>query len=143
MKIITNTFNYKIDKIKKILLNNLNKDETIKFYNCSLVVDHRIKDCKKILNKTIKNKRLPRDIIGFRIIFDHENTSISYNIIRNIELNYNIIPNTFKDYIVNKKNNDYMSLHICAMIEHVMVEIQVRNNDMDYSANYGKASNYH
>ena len=38
---------------------------------------------------------------------------------------------------------DYMSLHICALIDNVMVEIQIRNKEMDYCANYGKASNYH
>jgi (p)ppGpp synthase/HD superfamily hydrolase len=141
MKIIYNHITNKLDNIKRILEDKLNEDKTIKYYNSPIKVEYRIKNHNKLFNKAIKNKSIPRDIIGFRIIIDNE--SLPYNILRNIEINYHTFPNTFKDYIKNKKDNDYMSLHICALIDHVMIEIQIRNSEMDYSANYGKASNYH
>jgi len=143
MKIINNHITNKLDNIKRILKDKLNEDKTIKYYNSPIQIEYRIKNYKKLFNKAIKNKSIPKDIIGFRIIIDNDNESLPYNILRNIEINYHTFPNTFKDYIKNKKDNDYMSLHICALIDHVMIEIQIRNSEMDYSANYGKASNYH
>jgi len=143
MKIINNHITNKLDNIKRILKDKLNEDKTIKYYNSPIQIEYRIKNYKKLFNKAIKNKSIPKDIIGFRIIIDNDNESLPYNILRNIEINYHTFPNTFKDYIKNKKDNDYMSLHICALIDNVMIEIQIRNSEMDYSANYGKASNYH
>jgi (p)ppGpp synthase/HD superfamily hydrolase len=143
MKIIYNHITNKLDNVKRIIEDKLNEDKTITYYNSPIQIEYRIKKHKKLFNKAIKNKSIPRDIIGFRIIIDNDNESLPYNILRNIEINYHTFPNTFKDYIKNKKDNDYMSLHICALIDHVMIEIQIRNSEMDYSANYGKASNYH
>lgn len=143
MKIINNHIENKLDHIKKILKDKLDQDKTITYYNSPVEIEYRIKNRKKFFSKAVKNKTFPKDIIGFRIVIDSENESLPYNILRNIELNYKTYPDTFKDYIKNKKDNDYMSLHICAVIDYIMIEIQIRNSEMDYSAKYGKASNYH
>ena len=53
-----------------------------------------------------------------------------------------MIPKTYKNYINNKKANDYQSLHICIFYYIMPVEIQIRNSEMDYTINYGKPANY-
>ena len=143
MKFFHNKINNKLENIQSIINTNIINDKSITFYNCPIDISYRIKNHGKIIHKAIKNKTFPKDIIGFRIVIDHSNETLPYNVLRNIEINYHTFPETFKDYIKNKKNNDYSSLHICALIESVMVEIQIRNSEMDHCANYGKASNYH
>ena len=139
MKIINNH----LENIKNKIYNNLVRDNTIKYYQPNITIDYRIKNTNKIFKKTIKNKTFPKDVIGFRIIVDHENNILPFNVLRNIELNYKVFPETYKNYITNKKSNDYQSLHICAYIDNVFLEIQIRTAEMDYCANFGKASNYH
>lgn len=123
MKILHTQLTHKLDNIKSIINNNIKNDKSISFYNSPIEINYRIKDCKKTVKKTLKNKSIPADIIGFRIITKDNNITILYNILRNIELNYIVVPNTFKDYITNKKNNDYQSLHICITIDHIPLEI--------------------
>ena len=45
---------------------------------------------------------------------------------------------SYKDYIVNKKENDYQSLHLVIIVKNIPIEIQIRNSEMDYISKYGK-----
>jgi GTP diphosphokinase / guanosine-3',5'-bis(diphosphate) 3'-diphosphatase len=45
-----------------------------------------------------------------------------------------------KDYITQKKPNNYQSIHMIFEIEDKKVEFQIRTEDMDYIAEYGSAS---
>ena len=56
----------------------------------------------------------------------------------NINRNFNCTIE-FDDYIRNKKENDYQSLHQNIYYNDLPIEIQIRNKEMDYVANYGKA----
>ena len=84
MKILHTQLTHKLDNIKSIINNNIKNDKSISFYNSPIEINYRIKDCKKTVKKTLKNKSIPADIIGFRIITKDNNINILYNIIRNI-----------------------------------------------------------
>ena len=141
-------FNYSlsfVNIIEKLSLNikkNLEYDKSISYYNSNIKINYRIKKKHKILYKIKKKKNFPMDLIGIRIIYDSENQEIAFKILSNIERNYVVIPKTYKNYINNKKENDYQSLHICIFYYIIPVEIQIRNSEMDYTINYGKPSNY-
>lgn len=131
-----------LTSIKKDIYNKLNEDSTIRYYNTSIDITYRLKSFNRIINK-IKNKhKSPKDIIGFRIIYNNDNEDISYKILNNLERNYIVMKDSFKDYIVNKKENDYQSLHIIIIVKNIPIEIQIRNSEMDYISKYGKASDY-
>tara|TARA_Y100000991_G_scaffold214521_1_gene202456 strand:+ start:164 stop:631 length:468 start_codon:yes stop_codon:yes gene_type:complete len=131
-----------IEKISKNIANSLSKDDCISYYNTKIEIKHRIKKKDKIIYKIKKKNKIPIDIIGIRIIYDSENEDISFKILSNIERNFHKIQGTYKNYINNKKQNGYQSLHICIFYYIIPVEIQIRNEEMDYTINYGKPSNY-
>ena len=129
--------------IKKDIYNKLNEDSSIRYYNIPIDITYRLKSFNRIINK-IKNKhKTPKDIIGFRIIYNNDNEDISYKILNNLERNYIVMKDSYKDYIVNKKENDYQSLHLVIIVKNIPIEIQIRNSEMDYISKYGKASDYH
>ena len=130
------------EKISKNIENSLLKDKCISYYNTKIEIKHRIKKKEKIIYKIKNKKKIPMDIIGIRIIYDSENEDISFKILSNIERNFHKISGTYKNYINNKKQNGYQSLHICILYYIIPVEIQIRNAEMDYIINYGKPSNY-
>ena len=131
-----------IEKICKNIKKDLLHDESISYYNINIEIKYRIKKTEKILHKIKKKKKYPMDIIGLRIVYDSDNEDISFKILSNIERNNFVIPNTYKNYINNKKINDYQSLHICILYYIIPIEIQIRNLEMDHIINYGKPSNY-
>ena len=131
-----------IEKLSLNIKKNLENDKSISYYNSNIQINYRIKKKNKILYKIKKKKKFPMDLIGIRIIYDSENQEIAFKILSNIERNYVVIPKTYKNYINNKKENDYQSLHICIFYYIIPVEIQIRNSEMDYTINYGKPSNY-
>ena len=131
-----------IEKICKNIKNDLLRDKSISYYKTNIEIKYRIKKPEKILHKIKKKKKYPMDIIGLRIIYDSDNEDISFKILSNIERNHFVIPKTYKNYINNKKINDYQSLHICIFYYIIPIEIQIRNSEMDHIINYGKPSNY-
>ena len=137
------SFSNMIEKISKNIENSLSKDDCLSYYNTKIEIKHRIKKKDKIIYKITNKKKIPMDIIGIRIIYESENEDISFKILDNIERNFHKIPGTYKNYINNKKQNGYQSLHICILYYYIIpVEIQIRNTEMDYIVNYGKPSNY-
>ena len=124
--------------IYKSILN----DNSIMYYTPYIEYTNRKKKFSKIITKSInKNVYPPRDIFGIRIIYDTnliDDDFISYKILYNINRNFNCTIE-FDDYIRNKKENDYQSLHQNIYYNDLPIEIQIRNKEMDYVANYGKA----
>jgi (p)ppGpp synthase/HD superfamily hydrolase len=125
------------------LLKNIKNDQSIKFYKIKdIKVQSRCKSIEKIIYKSYVKKKIPKDLFGVRIIYDHEDENISYNILSNIERNFNIINSTKKDYIANPKKNGYQSLHLHISYFNLPFEIQIRNTEMDWRNNYGSANEY-
>ena len=136
------SFSFLIKKFLFDLKKNLCEDDCISYYKSEIQIKHRIKKKKKIFYKIKNKKKFPMDIFGIRIIYDSENEDICFKILSNIERNFIIIPNTYKNYINNKKINGYQSLHICILYYIIPIEIQIRNSEIDYIINYGKPSLY-
>lgn len=125
------------------ILKSLKNDQSIKFYKIkNISVKSRVKSFEKIIYKSYVEKKLAKDIFGVRIIYDHENENISYNILSNLERNFNVL-NFKKDYISNKKENGYQSIHLYISYYNIPVEVQIRNNEMDWRNNYGSANEYY
>lgn len=132
---IKNNIKHKIETNKYIVNNNI-----------SIAYESRIKNNKKILNNLLyKQKFYPHDIYGFRIIYnniDNKNDILTCYIIKNIiENEYNICNKLYDDYIKSPKNNNYKSLHLYIK-SPLLIEIQVRNNEMHKCALFGSASKY-
>ena len=145
--IIFNTFNGNLFDLQNLhykLHNDLNEDITIQKYYPTIKTEYRVKTSNRILNKIVNKKRIPRDRLGMRIIYDttyNDNEFLAYYIMNNIERNFDYSFHK-KDYITNPKPNNYQSLHINVYYEDKYYEIQIRNKDMDNVAKYGSAANY-
>ena len=133
------------------IIKNLEGDKILKYYNTTFRYELRIKKKNRFFQKMINNYELPKDIFGLRIIYSNQNLKqdefISYLILNNLERNNIIIKNTYNDYIVNKKNNGYQSLHINVLQKLLFIiyhiEIQIRSEEMDYYINLGPPNEYH
>ncbi len=141
--ILTNSYNK--------IIKNLNEDEQLKYYNTTFRYLFRIKKMKRYYQKMSKYKQIPKDLFGFRIIYDTPNITqnefISYLILNNIERNNKVIKNTYNDYFFNKKSNGYQSLHINVLQSYLIIfyhfEIQIRSEEMDYYINFGPPNEYY
>lgn len=90
------------------------------------------------------NKRIEEvfDLYGVRII----TTSIEncYHIFGIVHSLWQPLPNRFKDYIANPKNNGYKSLHTTVLIDkRKAIEIQIRTEEMDEFNEYGIAAHWY
>ena len=146
--IILNTINgnmFDLQNLDYKIHNDLNSDKTIQKYCTTIKTEYRVKTSNRILNKIINKKRVPRDRLGMRIIYEtryNENEFIAYYIMNNIERNFDYSYHK-KDYIIYPKDNNYQSLHINVYYDNKYYEIQIRNKNMDDTAKYGTASLYH
>ena len=71
--IIFNTFNGNLFDLQNLhykLHNDLNEDITIQKYYPTIKTEYRVKTSNRILNKIVNKKRMPRDRLGMRIIYD-------------------------------------------------------------------------
>lgn len=145
--IIFNTFNGNLFDLQNLhykLHNDLNQDITIQKYYPTIKTEYRVKTSNRVLNKIVNKKRMPRDRLGMRIIYDttyNDNEFLAYYIMNNIERNFDYSFHK-KDYIAYPKPNNYQSLHINVYYEDKYYEIQIRNKNMDNVAKYGTAANY-
>ena len=145
--IIFNTLNGNLFDLQNLhykLHSDLNQDITIQKYYPNIKTEYRVKTSNRILNKIVNKKRMPRDRLGIRIIYDttyNDNEFLAYYIMNNIERNFDYSFHK-KDYIKNPKPNNYQSLHINVYYEDKYYEIQIRNKEMDNVAKYGSAANY-
>ena len=81
------------------------------------------------------------DVFAFRIVVDSVDECYrTLGIIHNL---FKPVPGEFKDYIAIPKVNGYQSLHnILVGMHGVLIEIQIRTQDMDAMANYGIAAHW-
>ncbi|MBN2306528.1 bifunctional (p)ppGpp synthetase/guanosine-3',5'-bis(diphosphate) 3'-pyrophosphohydrolase [Candidatus Peregrinibacteria bacterium] len=125
--------------LKKVLRkNNLNAE-----------IEGRVKHYYSIYRKLKrKNKNYISeiyDIFALRIIVNSE--AECYQALGIIHKNWTPLTRRFKDYIANKKSNDYQSLHTTIMglvpdLNDQPVEIQIRTHEMDHVAKYGIAAHW-
>jgi len=85
------------------------------------------------------------DIFALRIIVNTE--AECYQALGIIHKNWTPLTRRFKDYIANKKSNDYQSLHTTIVglvpnLNNQPVEVQIRTNEMDKVAKFGIAAHW-
>ncbi len=129
------------DLIDKILedLNFLLKEEKIKFeISGREKKPYSIWEKMKSYNSGFHNLH---DIMAFRIIT--EDISECYRVLGIINSTYNMIPQTFKDYISTPKENGYQSLHLAILGPfNKKIEIQIRDKKMHEIAELGVAAHW-
>ncbi|WP_339051744.1 bifunctional (p)ppGpp synthetase/guanosine-3',5'-bis(diphosphate) 3'-pyrophosphohydrolase [Candidatus Lariskella endosymbiont of Epinotia ramella] len=118
--------------------------ELLQNYNINAEVSGREKTCysiwRKMENKKISFEQLA-DIMAFRIIVSDEIEC--YRVLGIIHTSYKCIPYGFKDYISNKKQNGYQSLHTTVIgPKNNCIEIQIRTAEMHNIAEYGVAAHW-
>ena len=123
--------------------------KTLKKNNLSAEIEGRVKHYYSIYRKLKrKNKNYVSelyDIFALRIIVDSE--AECYQTLGIIHKNWTPLTRRFKDYIANKKSNDYQSLHttivgLVPALNNQPVEIQIRTRSMDHIAKYGIAAHW-
>lgn len=85
------------------------------------------------------------DIFALRIIVSTE--AECYQVLGIIHKNWRPLTRRFKDYVANKKNNDYQSLHTTIVglvpdLNNQPVEIQIRTREMNRIAKFGIAAHW-
>lgn len=81
------------------------------------------------------------DIMAFRIVV--KDVMQCYAALGVINSNYNMIPQSFKDYISTPKENGYQSLHMAILGPlNKKIEIQIRSKDMHEIAEFGVATHW-
>ena len=111
--------------------------------NINHEIKGRVKSIYSIYNKLNKGKKWDSiyDILALRIFVKTE--AECYTTIGLIHSKYRPVPNRFKDYIANPKENMYQSLHTTVFGDDgKFYEIQVRTYEMDEIAEKGLASHW-
>lgn len=81
------------------------------------------------------------DIMAFRIVVN--NIAECYRVLGIINSSYNMIPNTFRDYISTPKENGYRSLHLAILGPfNKKIELQIRDKKMHEIAELGVAAHW-
>ncbi|MDG1694273.1 MAG: RelA/SpoT family protein [Porticoccaceae bacterium] len=95
---------------------------------------------KKMRDKQ-KSFRDIMDVFAFRLIVDSvDDCYRTLGIMHNI---FKPVPGEFKDYIAIPKSNGYQSLHSVLVGMHgVLIEVQIRTQEMETMANYGIAAHW-
>jgi guanosine-3',5'-bis(diphosphate) 3'-pyrophosphohydrolase len=79
------------------------------------------------------------DIYGFRVIT--KNAADCYRVLGVVHTTWQAVPDRFKDYISNPKQNEYQSIHTTIIgPRHQRVELQIRSERMHFLAEYGVAA---
>ena len=129
--------NNKLEKMKHDISEILT-DNGIKFR-----IKGRVKSIHSLYDKLSKGKTMNQiyDVLALRIITSK--VSDCYLIIGLIHASYKSLPNRFKDYINNPKENMYQSLHTGIIgPDGSIFEVQIRTEEMDEIAEYGIASHW-
>lgn len=110
----------------------------------NVLVKGREKHLWSIYLKMREKKKSFRDIMdvfAFRLVVDNvDDCYRALGIVHNI---YKPVPGEFKDYIAIPKANGYQSLHTVLVGMHgVIIEVQIRTNEMEAMANFGIAAHW-
>lgn len=107
-------------------------------------VQGRVKHFYSIYNKMVRrNKEFNEiyDLAGLRVVVD--NIRDCYGALGVIHSVWKPIPGRFKDYVAMPKFNMYRSLHTTVMSnEGKLLEIQIRTEEMNATAEYGIAAHW-
>ncbi|MDR2464372.1 MAG: RelA/SpoT family protein [Holosporales bacterium] len=95
---------------------------------------------KKMITRNTTFEQLC-DVLAFRIIV--QTLPECYQVLGVLHNSYWVIPGRFKDYISTPKENNYQALHTAVISpRYQRVEIQIRTEQMDLSAEYGIAAHW-
>ncbi|MGE4385657.1 MAG: bifunctional (p)ppGpp synthetase/guanosine-3',5'-bis(diphosphate) 3'-pyrophosphohydrolase [Endomicrobiaceae bacterium] len=119
-------------------------EEKLALLNINFRVTSRPKNLYGIYKKMQRQEKpfsAIQDLFGMRIITDTEEHC--YAILSIIQSEFQMVENSFTDYIVVPKANMYQSLHTTLISDkRVIVEIQIRTEDMHRRAEYGIAAHW-
>lgn len=117
--------------------------EILESHKINFKIQERIKGIYSTYKKIEKGILLKdiHDIFAIRIVGDY-NELKCYEILGLIHINFTFLPQTFKDYISSPKLNLYQSLHTTITYKKLLLEVQIRNNNMDMVANFGVAAHW-
>lgn len=96
---------------------------------------------KKIVDREVDLEKM-RDLVAIRIITNE--VGECYEVLSMISREFEILPNSTKDYISHPKPNGYQSLHISVLdpATKVPFEIQIRTQHMHEFCEYGVAAHW-
>lgn len=107
-------------------------------------IDGRVKSIYGIYKKVYMNQKTIEEIYdkyAVRVIVTTVNEC--YSVLGLIHDMFRPIPNRFKDYIANPKQNGYQSLHTSVLgKEGIPFEVQIRTWEMHANAEYGVAAHW-
>ena len=107
-------------------------------------VKSREKHLWSIYRKMREKKRAFReimDVLAFRLIVN--SVDDCYRVLGMMHNIFKPVPGEFKDYIAIPKANGYQSLHTVLVGMHgVLIEVQIRTNEMEAMASYGIAAHW-
>ena len=120
-------------KTKREIEQKLKKEKIVALLN--IEHKHIYNIYKKVKEKEIKIDQI-KDLFGLKILT--RNKQECYRVLGVLNNNYNVIPNTFKDYIATPRNNMYQAIHeIILGYKGVIIEAQICSYDMNKLAKYG------
>jgi len=117
--------------------------DTLKPLNINFRITSRPKNLYGIYRKMQRQEKpfsAIQDLFGMRVITDTKEHC--YEILSEIQSNFKIVENSFTDYIAVPKANMYQSLHITINDNDMIVEIQIRTEEMHRRAEYGIAAHW-
>ncbi|MBI5573597.1 MAG: bifunctional (p)ppGpp synthetase/guanosine-3',5'-bis(diphosphate) 3'-pyrophosphohydrolase [Elusimicrobia bacterium] len=116
----------------------------IHIFNIPYRIKSRPKNVYSVFRKMEKQNKLfeeIQDILGIRIITD--TVENCYKILSLLDTIAKPMPETFTDYITHPKSNMYQSIHATVIMpDGVMVEVQIRTEEMHKTASYGIAAHW-
>lgn len=142
----------------------ISKDTFLKSNNAKVRLSYRVKSkyqlYLKMTRKNLKSLSDVKDALGLRLIIDTKNRgdesqeeyesrqhSLCYHIVEQLKClpGWKPEPNGTKDYIKDKKDTGYQSIHQFLIHESlkVPVEVQVRTMAMHYRAEIGEAAHWY
>ena len=135
-----------VEKFKEPLIKLLEAEGLLQKENVSYVINGRAKNIYSIYNKTILRQKSVEelyDIFAIRIILNTNNPLLCFYVYGVVANYYKPVPETFKDYISQPKENGYSSLH-CAVAgpENKIVEVQIRTQKMHNESEIGVSAHF-
>ncbi|CAM6093634.1 unnamed protein product [Calypogeia fissa] len=147
-----------VDGLKEQLAARLEEDSELQTLVSSVIVSGRYKSRFSTMRKLLKDGRKPEevyDVLGLRVILEPKadnDTSkqgelgirACYRAMEIATSMWQEVPGRLKDYIANRKDNGYESLHLAVYVSdensRPPMEIQIRTVEMDNAAVSGEAS---